>query len=256
MQNDLFSLSGKTALVTGSARGLGLEIARGLAGQGAHVLVNGRDAEAVQRAVQDITQTGGHATPLVFDVADDAAMTSALAPWIEDGGVIDILVNNVGIRDRRGLFEFELDDVRRMLDVNVVAPFELSRRVARTLIAHDRPGRIINIASIAGLISASRDAAYTTAKGALVSMTRALAAELGAHGITVNCVAPGFFATERNAERVADVRVAQTLSTRTSLGRWGKPPEIAGAVAFLASDCASYVTGTVLAVDGGYVAHY
>jgi gluconate 5-dehydrogenase len=256
MGMSMFSLNGRVALVTGSARGLGLEIARGLAAQGARVFINGRDAEAVVQAVESVRADGGSGDGLVFDIAQPDSVAQAFAQLHAAAGRIDILVNNVGIRDRRGLFEFAPADVQHMLDVNLLAPFILCQEAAKRMIAGGRGGRIINVTSIAGFIATSGDAAYTAAKGGLIALTRALAAELGAHGITVNGVAPGFFATETNSTLAADPAVARMLQRRTSLGRWGAPAEIAGAVAFLASDAASYVTGEIIAVDGGYLAHY
>lgn len=250
-----FALDGKIALVTGAGRGLGLEIAKGLAAAGAHVLVNGRNREHLENALSIIRSAGGSADPLPFDVADEALADGVFQEIRARHGRLDILVNNVGIRDRRGLFEFKLEDVRQLLEVDLIAPFNLSRSAARIMMERGE-GRIINIASIAALLGVAGDPVYATAKGGLLSFTRALAAELGPSGITVNAVAPGVFATETNQALIADPEVGPWLAKRTALGRWGKPHEIAGAVVFLASPSASYVTGHLLAVDGGYLAHF
>lgn len=248
----MFSLHGRTALITGAGRGLGLEIARGLASAGARVYLNGRDGGVLEAACEAI---GEGARPLRFDVAEPASREAAFARLAEEGADLDILVNCVGLRDRRDAFAFADSDLRHMLDANLIAPFDLSRRAARGMMARGW-GRIVNVTSIAGHVARSGDAAYTAAKAGLTGLTRAFAAEFGPHGVTVNAIAPGFFATETNAAMVDNADVTAFVRTRASLQRWGRPQEIAGPAVFLCSEAASYVTGHVLFVDGGMTAHF
>jgi gluconate 5-dehydrogenase len=246
----LFSLRGRVALVTGAARGLGLSMATSLAHAGARVLVNGREPARLAPVVDELRAQGLDAAPLAFDVADEAATAAAFAAIAREQGRLDILISNVGLRNRRPIGELTRADMRQMLETNLTGAFGLAKAAAELMLPR-RFGRIIMVVSVAGPLSRAGDAAYTASKGGLAALTRSLAVEYGPHGITSNAIAPGFFATEANQAFIADPATRSYFEQRTPIGRWGRPDEIAGAAVFLASDAASYVNGHVLTVDGG-----
>lgn len=248
----LFSLDGRVALVTGAARGLGLEIAAAFAAAGATTLLHGRTEESLGPALARCAPLGA-VHPIAFDVTDRAAASAALAQAVAQWGDIDILVNNAGIRDRNAL---QISD-ERFLDVaaaNVVAPFRLARDLGDRMAARGQGGRIINITSVGAFSPSANDPAYAASKAGLTALTRALAAAYGPQGVTVNAIAPGPFATEFNDALANRDPRGERVRERTLLKRWARPHEIAGAAVFLASEAGSFVTGSTIFVDGGYTA--
>jgi gluconate 5-dehydrogenase len=246
-----FTLTGKIILVTGAGRGLGFEIAKALAGAGGHVVLNGRDAARLDAAAAHIeTSIGGSVETAAFDITDSEGLQAAFKAIAAKHGRLDVLVNNVGARNRKPLLDFSEGEIRGLIETDLLAGLFLAREAARLMLPRES-GRLIAVTSIAGELGRANDAIYTAAKAGLTGLVRALAAEFGPHGITSNAIAPGFFATETNAAMVADPIVSAYFENRTPMGRWGRPGEIAGAAVFLASDAASYVNGHVLTVDGG-----
>jgi gluconate 5-dehydrogenase len=250
-----FDLSGRLAVVTGGGSGLGLAIARGLAQAGARVVVNGRNRTKLDAAAAALV-TAGHAVSVVaFDVTDENAVTAGMAEIERTLGPVDILVNNAAVNNRKPFDQFTLAEWRALQDANFDGPFLVARAVVPGMKARRR-GKIVNICSLASDIGRPNIVAYAASKGGLKMMTRALAVELAPHNVQVNGIAPGFFKTEMNAPLISNAEFSAWVEKRTPAGRWGDPAEIAGAAVFLASPAASYVTGHLLYVDGGFSAAY
>jgi gluconate 5-dehydrogenase len=247
---NVFDLSGRVVLLTGATRGLGFEMARLLASAGAHVVINGRDAARAKDAAARVSAEGGSASASIFDVTDLDHAAACIGGVAAEHGRLDGFVNNVGVRNRKGLLELSLSEIRAQIEANLIGAMWLTRAAAQAMIAR-KYGRIINVTSIAARMAIVPDAAYIVSKAGLESLTHALACELGPHGITVNAISPGFFATETNLDSVNDPDIGPSRAARTALRRWGQPHEIGGAAVFLCSDAASYVTGHTIVVDGG-----
>ena len=243
--NDLFDLTGRTALVTGSTRGIGLALARGLAAAGARVGINGRTHDACAAVAGEIE--GAFVAP--FDVTDEAAVADGVAAV----GPIDILVNNAGMQLRRPLEQFSLDEWEQVMRVNVTSAFLVARAVAPGMIERGR-GKIINTCSLTSEAARETIGVYTASKGALKMLTRAMCADWARYGIQANGIGPGYFATEMNTDLQASPEFEAWLFTRVPAGRWGDPSELAGAAVFLASPASDFVNGQIVYVDGGMLA--
>ncbi|MSP87819.1 MAG: glucose 1-dehydrogenase [Alphaproteobacteria bacterium] len=253
MSAQLFDLTGKTALITGSSRGLGLAIAEGLAGAGARIAINGRDGAAVEKTAEALAGRGIKALTAVFDVVDDAAARNAVTKLESEVGAIDILVNNAGSNIRGPLHEYDAENFRRMLDLHITAAFVLAQAVVPGM-RRRGGGKIVNIASITAMLVRSGIAAYASAKAGLRTLTQSMGAEWAPFNIQANAIAPGYFATELNTPLMNDPQFDAFVKGRVPAGRWAEPKELAGVAVFLASRAADFVTGQTLYVDGGLTA--
>jgi gluconate 5-dehydrogenase len=251
-----FSVKDKLALVTGATRGIGLGVAKALAEAGANLILVGRDQAELERAAEKLRALTG----VVHVAPHDLSQTGGIGAWFEGlcslAGSPEILVNSAGISRRGPAVDLTLDDWNEVMTLNVTAIFELSRSFARRLIDEGKQGRVINIASLMTAAARPGTSPYTSSKGAVGQLTKALAVEWARHGILVNAIAPGYIDTDLNKALRSDPAFDTWVKDRCPLGRWGTPEDIAWPIVFLASPAAKFVTGQVIFVDGGWLATF
>lgn len=253
MGDSLFDLTGRRALITGSSRGIGLALARGLTAAGASLVLNARNEAALERAAGDLRREGRIADTAPFDVTEGASVRAAVERIESDVGPIDILVNNAGMQRRMPLEDYPEETWREIVRTNLDSVFLVGQAVARHMIKRRR-GKIINICSVQSELGRPTIAPYTATKGAVKMLTKGMAIDWGKYNIQVNGLGPGYFKTELNAALVADEAFTSWLTARTPLGRWGEVDELVGAAIFLASPASDFVSGHILYVDGGVTA--
>ena len=250
----LFNLSGRIALVTGGSKGLGYAMAAGLASAGAEVILVSRHLEEAQSAAATISRDFGvKAIGYAADITQPEHVDAMIAAAVSEFGKVDILINSAGINIRGPIAELTLEQFNQVMNTNVTGTWHCCRAVLPSM-RENRWGRIINLASALGLVGLAGRSPYTASKGAVIQMTRTLALETAADGITVNAICPGPFLTEMNQSVANSDDIQQFVVGATALKRWAQPEEIQGAAIFLASTAASYVTGATLAIDGGWTA--
>jgi len=251
MTNSLFSVAGKMALITGSSRGLGFALAKGLSEAGANVVIHGRNQNALNEAAKELETTTGR-TPLTvsFDVTDQKSADSVLRDFMNTHGIPDILINNAGVQKRAPFNEFPADDWDSVLSANLSSVFYVSKPIT-TKMAERGAGKVINIGSVMTQLGRETIVPYTASKGGVAMMSKGMAADLARHNIQVNTVSPGYFKTEMNKALVADKDFNTWVEKRTPAQRWGLPEELVGTVVYLSSDASAFVSGQNIFVDGG-----
>lgn len=250
---ELFSLSGKRALITGSSQGIGFALAKGLAQAGSEIVLNGRDTSKLAVARAELESTGASVHELAFDATDPTGVKTAVDGFEADKGKIDILINNAGMQHRTPLEDFPEDKFDQLLKTNISSVFIVGKAVANHMIKRGE-GKIINIASVQTALARPGIAPYTATKGAVGNLTKGMATDWAKHGLQCNAIAPGYFDTPLNAALVADPEFSAWLQKRTPAGRWGNVEELVGAAIFLSSSASSFVNGHTLYVDGGITA--
>ncbi|MDX8056165.1 SDR family oxidoreductase [Lentzea sp. BCCO 10_0798] len=248
--NSLFDLTGRTALITGSSRGIGAALARGLAEAGAEVVLNSRDEQMLTTAAEQLAEaTGATVRTAAFDVTDPLAVDAA----VRRIGPVDILVNNTGVQHREPLLDVSAENFRRVVDTNLTSAFLVGRAVAEGMLGRGR-GKIVNVCSVQSRLARPGIAAYAASKGGLAMLTRAMCAEWAPGGITVNGLAPGYVLTELTRPLAEDPGFDGWIRGRTPAGRWARPEDLVGTLIWLSSAASDFVNGQVIAVDGGITA--
>jgi len=249
-----FDVAGRVALVTGASSGLGESFARALSQSGAVVVAAARREDRLAKLVAELTAAGGKAHAVTLDVSDPKSVDAAFAKIVGAIGVPQIVVNNAGIGSAKPAIDLTEEEWRAMMATNLDGAWRVAQAAAKALVAAKKPGSIVNIASIVGLRVASNLASYATAKAGLVQLTKALALEWARYGIRVNAIAPGYVETEIN-QGLFDTEAGQALVKRVPMRRLGTAEELHGALFLLASDAGSYMTGSVITVDGGHTSN-
>ncbi|CAI0884447.1 Gluconate 5-dehydrogenase [Serratia quinivorans] len=250
----LFDLTGKTALVTGSSRGLGFSYAEGLAAAGASVILNSTQPATVQAAVDRLQAQGLQARGFAFDVTDEQAIEAIFNQLDHEQVEVDIVINNAGIQYRKPLVSLELEQWQRVLDTNLTSAFIVGRAAARRMIARGKGGKIINIGSLTSQAARATVAPYTAAKGGIKMLTCSMAAEWAEFNIQSNAIGPGYILTDMNAALVDNPEFDAWVKASNPSKRWGKPEELIGTAVYLASNASNYVNGQIIYVDGGWLA--
>ena len=247
----MFDLDNKVAIITGASRGLGKAMAKGLAQQGAHVIIT--DILDISEAESEIKQYDEQVMGLTVDVTNATDIQNMVKKTLKQFDSIDILINNAGILKTNDAEDFSEEDWKKVIDVNLTGQFLCARMVGKQMIKQGS-GKIINISSIAGLGGYASSVAYSASKAGVISLTKTLAVEWGKHGINVNAICPGVFATDMTDDYLKSEEFQKMIKSEVPLSRYAKPDELIGTIVYLSSDAANYVTGHALVIDGGWVA--
>ncbi|QFI19828.1 SDR family oxidoreductase (plasmid) [Klebsiella aerogenes] len=252
--SSLFSLHEKTALITGSTRGLGFAYAQGLAEAGASVIINGTQEAHLRTALDRLAHQGVNARGFLFNVADEEAVEDVFTQLDAENIHIDIVINNAGIQFRKPMLELALSDWKHVLDTNLTSAFLVARTAARRMVSRQSGGKIINIGSLTSQAARATVAPYTAAKGGIKLLTKSMAAEWAQYNIQSNAIGPGYILTDMNQALVENAEFNQWVCSSTPSGRWGMPKELIGTAVYLSSQASNYVNGQIIYVDGGWLA--